>query len=552
MLQTDNTNKNNKRKMQKQEYVKNTRGQTSVIDEILECFYDNITGVPLSRVNDEQCERRLRSHPPSLTQSRSNHSSPLRSLFRVASSDNLNRASREHLDPYALILHGNQASVRPNLKDVMELEDIYDYTASGYKLHSTALNRAFMKSSVIQIISPRSRPDAFRAPSGIENPHGSLPGLVAVRVAKVGILWRKAPKKKRGRSPWQPWGALLTDSKFYLFRDAAWTESLIAQQQRQTSKPAGGGSSRQQQQPHKGHVVFQPPLTEFKPDAVIPTENAVALVDSTYRKHKHAFFFVGAGVPGEIFLATTEEERNEWMGMLNHAAAFKSTGVTMRGSMGAQFESLAIEQQTTSGNDSVASTAEIPPLTTASEPAELSTTMSGATTDIDDNNNSNEQTVESTLATEVSAARRELLALRIAETTEKITNMEPNLNHQLRNAHHLQIIVPLQNRTREDIIVAAGRLSAKIKWARVDMWRWKCYRDTLATELHDEERYARRQAFAQKDPSSSSVGDESFKTASSGLSRQSDVEADVEGKGELQTMGDREETGSPTTPGGPP
>ena len=54
LLHSDNHNKSNKRKMTRQDYVKNTlNGRISVSDDILECFYDNICYTPFIHFEDE-------------------------------------------------------------------------------------------------------------------------------------------------------------------------------------------------------------------------------------------------------------------------------------------------------------------------------------------------------------------------------------------------------------------------------------------------------------------------------------------------------------------
>jgi len=57
-------------------------------------------------------------------------------------------------------------------------------------------------------------------------------------------------------------------------------------------------------------VIFKPPLEQFKPDALMSTDDAVALHDSTYNKHKHSFLFVRHGGFEETFLADNVELRS--------------------------------------------------------------------------------------------------------------------------------------------------------------------------------------------------------------------------------------------------
>lgn len=78
-------------------------------------------------------------------------------------------------------------------------------------------------------------------------------------------------------------------------------------------------------------VIFSPPIHEFKPDALIKTDNAVALIDATYNRHKNAFTFVRPGGQEEVLLADNENELNDWLNLINYAAAFRAAGVRIRG-----------------------------------------------------------------------------------------------------------------------------------------------------------------------------------------------------------------------------
>lgn len=440
ILHTDVFNKNNKRKMQKHDYVRNTRGE-GLAEEILECFYDNISYTPFIHVEDEINHGVRRLAPKTR--------SP---LFKVSSSDNL---AKGPLDPYALILEGKLHILRPNLKDVMELDDVYSASGPGYTLDMNGLHEAFYRPCVLQIVSERSRPDAFMKQSSIANPLESQPGLVDIRVAKVGLLWRKDPKKKKTRSPWQEWGAVLTGSQLYLFKDVPWVKTLISQYETK--------QKRGRRQP----VIFKPPITDFKPDAIMSTADAVALLDASYKRHKHAFLFVRHGGFEEVFLANSDTEMNDWMATINYGAAFRTTGVRMRGMIGANYEGQP-PQRTVRSSSVTSETSETP-------------TVSELTT-------SNTRTMDPRLAEEIFAARRELVSTRIREANEKLSECNEQLEDLLRNARHLQILMPLHPRARDQVVLAAGRMAAKIKWARLEVWRTKCHRDVLALDLAEEEK----------------------------------------------------------------
>ncbi|KMU85372.1 guanyl-nucleotide exchange factor Sec74 [Coccidioides immitis H538.4] len=480
ILHTDVFNKNNKRKMQKQDYVRNTRGE-GLAEEILQCFYDNICYTPFIHVEDEVNLGVRRLAPKAR--------SP---LFKTASTDHLSRSSRDPVDPYALILEGKLGSLRPNLKDVMDLEDVYSVSGAGPSPNMNDLHRAFYKPCVLQIVSERSRPDAFLTQSSIANPAESQPGLVDIRVAKVGLLWRKDQKKKKTRSPWQEWGAVLTGSQLYFFKDVQWVKSLISQYE---SRQTGG---------RRHPVTFKPPVSDFKPDSIVSTANAVALLDASYKRHKHAFLFVQHGGFEEVLLANSDTDLNDWIATINYAAAFRTTAVRMRGMIGANYEGHLPHKSTRA--DSV-----------TSDTSETPTILDSAA--------ANTRRMDPCLAEEIFAARRELVSRKVQEADEKLAVTQKQLDDLLQNARHLQILTPIHPRARDNVVLAAGRIAANIKWVRLDIWRARCHRDVLALDLAEEEKHlpsasttssinkwsrtgSAKQSLAQKTPTSSVIDTE--------------------------------------------
>ena len=442
ILHTDVFNKNNKNKMQKPDYTKNARGQ-GVADEILECFYDNISYTPFIHVEGDLDVNGERTGARKLK----------KAIFTKPGTDSQGRPSREPVDPYTVILDGRMDSLRPPVREVMNLEDHFNYlgTASAYNLSD--LSKSFFKSGVLQIVSSRSRPEAFMTPETMANPAEGHPGVVDMKVTKVGILWRKDTKKKKGRSPWQEWGAVLTGTSLYFFRNTSWVKSLM----------------HQHESHHKHHAmgkpcIFKPPLEQFKPDVLMPTQDAVALVDTTYKKHKNALLFVRHGCIEETFLADSEADMNDWLAKLNFAAAFRTAGVHMRE---------LIEEAASRGRNSV-----IQRTSSSNSAQSLEIGTNQVLTVLDSSTND--------LAQRVQAARRQMLDSKIAEADEKLAESTKQLEAQLRNARHLQILAPIQNKTREQVVLAAGGMAAKIKWMRLEMWRTRCHRDILAKDLDED------------------------------------------------------------------
>ena len=442
ILHTDVFNKNNKNKMQKQDYTKNARGQ-GVADEILECFYDNISYTPFIHVDDDLDINGDRMVTGKLK----------KSLFTKQSTDSAGRPSREPVDPYTLILDNRLDSLRPSLKDVMDLEEHYTYHGTSASSNLASLHKHFFKYGVLQILSSRSRPEAFTSPETMANPAEAHPGVVDIKVTKVGILWRKDTKKKKTRSPWQEWGAILTGAQLYFFRNSAWVKSLMHQHDSHLKHGSRGTP-----------VIFKPPLEQFKPDVLMSTENAVALQDISYKKHKNALVWVRHGGLEEIFLADNESELNDWLAKLNYAATFRTAGVRIRGLVGNTNNTRTAQEVRRMDSDLTSQSSD-----TSTSEYPLRDSVSDAT-----------------LARQIQVARRQIMSQKINEADERLKEAGKMLDMQLRNARHLQILAPIQNRTREQLVLAAGAMSAKIKWTRIDSWRTKCHRDILAMDLENE------------------------------------------------------------------
>ncbi|KAF2270113.1 hypothetical protein CC78DRAFT_528605 [Lojkania enalia] len=446
ILHTDFFNKNNKRKMQRTDYIKNSSCE-GVSEDVLGCIYDNIVYTPFIHIEDEVDLKNVASR-------RSKKSSMLKAPIN-SMNDPARKAIREPIDPYTLILEGKLDALRPNIKDVMNLDDPYSYLGTAPSLDTKNLYKYFSKYGVIQIVSSRSRPEAFMSQAAQENPLETSVGIVEMPVTKVGVLWRKDSKKKKGRSPWQEWGAVLTRSGLSLFKNSSWAKNLMHQH------------DQHQKQGNSGPVVFGPPLQEFKQDHMIPMDRAVALVDNTYKKHKHAFVMFSK-VGEETFLADNEKDLNDWLGLLNYSAAFETLGVRPRGLIGGLYEG-----QRNRGIRRLDSSHSAKSVSTATGDV---TIQSGK--------------IDSQFAQQMMTARRDLMQQRIVESEERLTQAIKQLEGRLRDARHLQILAPIQPKTRELVIHGAGRLSAKLKWARIEIWRMKCHRDILAQELEEEKQNA--------------------------------------------------------------
>ncbi|KAF7558957.1 hypothetical protein G7046_g5199 [Stylonectria norvegica] len=444
ILHTDVFNKNNKFKMQKADYLKNTRGE-GIFNEILDCFYDNITYTPFIHVEDDLLD--------TSSERFASHKSRRKPRIVPVPNDPARRALKEPIDPYTLIIDGNLDALRPNLKEVMDVDDHYNYLGFALGLNLKDLQKTFFRTGVLQIVSARSRPDAFMTEKTATNPEDAHPGIVDIKVTKVGVLWRKDSKKRKTRSPWQEWGAILTGAQLYFFKNAGWVKGLMHQYDNHV-KAGNDGIP----------LIFKPPLEEFKPDGLMSTRGAVALFDTDYKKHKNAFTYVRQNGLEEVLLADNEEELNDWLAKLNYAAAFSTTGVRMRGVVGGNYDG-----QGRRGMRRLDSSDATQMIQTPTGPVSIARGR-----------------IDHKMAEDISAARRDVMQQKIQEGADKLGESQKHLDDQLRNARHLQILAPIQPRTREQLLVAAARISAQLKWTRMEIWREKCHRDILVQDLEEE------------------------------------------------------------------
>ncbi|KAI1849492.1 hypothetical protein JX266_004987 [Neoarthrinium moseri] len=443
ILHTDVFNKNNKHKMQKPDYLKNTRGE-GIFDDVLECFYDNITYTPFIHVEDD-----LSINGDQI----GGHKSRKKIMFNGNGTPEPPKRSKDPIDPYTMILDGKLDSLRPPLKDQIPLEEHYNYMGTVKELNVRELQRTFFKTGVLQIVSARSRPDAFINEKTLSNPEEAKPGIVDIKVTKVGTLWRKDAKKKKTRSPWQEWGAILTGAQLYFFRNATWVKSLVHQHEQHVKSGHDGIP-----------LIFKPPLEEFKPDALMSTDGAVALFDQSYKKHKNAFIYVRHGGLEEVLLAHDENDRNDWLAKLNYAAAFKTSGVRMRGVVGGNYEGQG--RRAIRRLDS-------------SEVTQVVQTPTGEVS-------INRSRIDQQMARDILSARRYTMKDRIQDAEEKLQAAQKQLDTQLRNARHLLILSPIQEKTREQVRAGAAKVIAQLKWSRAEMWRLRCHRDILQLDLEED------------------------------------------------------------------
>ncbi|OLL23583.1 Arf guanine nucleotide exchange factor sec74 [Neolecta irregularis DAH-3] len=429
MLHTDAFNHHNRQKMTKLDYIRNTRLE-GVFPEVLECLYDNITYTPFVHVEDDY----------DINGNQLVVEKPKRNGFQRHSKS---KATKHVVDPYSLLMSGNLESLRPDLAKHLSLEDPFSYKGTLSNFDIEKLHRAFSRAPVLQVVSANSRPQAYANVAFLS--HGVIPGylddfppgIVEVKATKVGILLRREDKKKSkaGRA-WKEWGAILTGSQLLFFKNTAWVKNLVEQEKRHKRISTASGE-------HEEPLHFEPPIQSLQSDALLSTQEAVAVYDKTYRKKSNAFIFFGQGNTRDVFLAQNIDDMNDWIHKINYAAAHRSAGIRFRGVV----KGRGLKRMSSSGSS-----------------------VSNFTAKQRD-------------SLEVASARRHIVRQRLEDLNENISVLAPQLDANARNAKNLYVLTPIQQVTRDQVVEHAKALDATLRTVRLEMARLKCHQEGLLLEM---------------------------------------------------------------------
>lgn len=469
VLHSDLFNKSNKHKMQRHEYQKNTR-DANVDSELLGYFYDNIQYTEFIAQHDDDADSTGKSK-------RAKARKKVRKIKVAATED----GEKGKIDPYDFILDNRRKleQLRPALKGVMHLDDTYHYFGTAKILDIRTIRSAFYEPCMLQTISSRSRPDAFREQATIDNPHEASAGVVEIKVAKVGIVWRKDPKKKPARSPWQEWGVLLTQSQLHFFRNKDWVKELIKQadnhhkqlkdyetQLRHTHDSDKLEKLQMTRDLHANRgVVFRPPVQDFKPDYTIKTPNTTALLDTSYDKHKNGFLLVNTDdFSEETLLADNEKDMNDWLAKINFASAFTSAKIDIKPSEVLSDQSVITVRVTNENGPA---------------PSEAGDAASEDQSEVS-------QGQERDTTVDIKTARQHMIRGKIEDIGNLLLEAKKKLTQQLKTARHLQILAPFPPATRSDMLQFGARCAHRVRWTRFEIWRLKSHRDMLSADLINE------------------------------------------------------------------
>ncbi|CAG8644677.1 8010_t:CDS:2, partial [Ambispora leptoticha] len=306
MLHTDAFNKSVKRKMTKEEFVKNSRID-GVPSEILEILYDNITYTQFIYAEDDTDVNglKLMTSPTEYRHSR---------LF--SSSRDRKKSIRLKNDPYHVIQTKTHTEFTPTLSDVVPIENPYLYKGTLAEIDTFYLHRAFTNAHTIRITGVRARRNSNDSIQPTSSSIHSLEeeekgGTFLLKITKAGILSRKVDLLEGGKKAtgflrsWKQFGVILSGSQLMFFKDITWFKTQMTE--------------------------FLDPLKVtkipvLKPDVILMTADSIAVYDKSYTKYVNVFRLVCPKGHQYLFEANSEEEMNDWIVKINYAAAFRTTG----------------------------------------------------------------------------------------------------------------------------------------------------------------------------------------------------------------------------------
>ncbi|EAU92878.2 ARF guanyl-nucleotide exchange factor [Coprinopsis cinerea okayama7 len=314
MLHTDAFNKSNKVKMTKADYIKNT-SLPGTFPEVLGCFYDNIVFSPFIFIEDPlDTNGQIGLSPDAVVKKQRTPSTPTTAGI----------LAKTKVDPYYLLANGLLCSMQSEVEKVMTLEDTLSFEGTNGAWDIRALQGAFSNAQILEIEAPANKPlfslnvtgdmaANGKAPTTPADSAPTTPSVMALRIAKAGLLNRKDDITGRGKRAairkWKTWSVVLTGSQLLFFRDITIASHFMDIVSRTTVSADGRA---------------------FKPDDIFSVKDAVALYDKSYTKHENTFRFILADGRQMLLQATNSSEMNTWLARINYASAFKSAGVRIR------------------------------------------------------------------------------------------------------------------------------------------------------------------------------------------------------------------------------
>ncbi|PKY54369.1 hypothetical protein RhiirA4_501296 [Rhizophagus irregularis] len=420
MLHTDAFNKNVKRKMSKEDFVKNTRID-GVPPEILEILFDNITFTQFIYADDD-----VDVNGQTILESQTDHKQS-----RIFNSSKEKRKSlRTKNDPYTVINTKIPTEFKPAIRHLVPVENPYSYMGTLPSLDIVNLHRAFASAHTIKVtgVQTRRNGETFNPTNTSMQPLDEEDGTFILKITKGGKLARKVDmvegKKKGGLvRGWKQYGVILSGSQLMFFKDEAWFNSQMAE-------IYGPEKSK------------KPPT--LRPDVILMTAESVAIYDKTYNKHPYVFRLVCPEGHQYLFQAENEDEMNDWITKINYAATFKSIGLKMR-HINVQSRKEKKSPRNFFFNNKIG---------------------------LKDDCNPNDAN-----------GRANVLRAKLDELQHKITALTSQLQADVRFRNNLFLMIPYKNTTRDRIIQLAVLVAQRLKQTCLDLSRLVCYHEILEKDL---------------------------------------------------------------------
>lgn len=228
------------------------------------------------------------------------------------------------IDVYHMIVNRQLRALQVDIEKYIPSLNPYSCQGSALALDTEALHQTFTKAQLLQVTLPGRR----KTSTGIlsSTPTRGAPSVeVTLKVVRVGQLSRmddthENGKKSNSNRKWKSWSVILTGTQLLFFKDPSWATTLQERSRRLANDPSD-------------QSLLLPPTSTFKPDEVFPLKDCVAVFDqsSSQLSTSTTFRFVMPQGRQYLLSAPDQMDMNDWIGLINYAAVFKTAGVKMRG-----------------------------------------------------------------------------------------------------------------------------------------------------------------------------------------------------------------------------
>ncbi|KAF9580112.1 hypothetical protein BGW38_003370 [Lunasporangiospora selenospora] len=483
LLHTDAHNKNVRHKMSKEQYVKQAKsieGVNTVPADILEVLYDNIIYLKFVYAEDEMDvdgQRMAEVQPPS----------GLWFNRRRAASNQRMHVSKTLTPLLFAALKGSIAHLAPDLSDLIPFRWPYYWKGTIEMVDNVQINNQFTKAPVASIPGLRSRRYSHSQDFGVSGTQPRSPGQqypsetmekydsdlreiladremdeqwntkqdwgvktacpsegsAELKIVKYGILSRKIDLENGRKSTvrgWRELGVILSGSQLLFFTDVSWFH------QQRNIHVGFNPEAPPEEDGYFSTVISSgmPPI----PQALISTLDSIAIVDSSYQKYRHVFRLACPNGKQYLFRAESEHQMNDWMAKINYASAFKTVGVRLR-SYRVSWASDVMWVKDEQGRHQLRR-----------------------------RHRSNQDQQKEPLD-----ARARLIVAKIRDIDRQINICSASLAAELRLARGLEVMIPLQNTTRQKIVQSATVVGKKLRHLMLERTKLDCFRTILERDM---------------------------------------------------------------------